>query len=332
MIQCDTISEKMDVVDDDRSVGDSISVLFKLLAPSIFHSSRASYALAKLKPLVPRAPTFNLPALDPPLHITAIAPETHLSVTYAHRITVKSRPTERPNMATFMDLPKDVRERIYRLHLVRDKPITNSEHHKIVKHRKKFTWGWRATPEKAMPPLLSVSSKIEKEAAPIYYGENHFDLGDIGPLHQDCKILTITWRRHLKFVRKITCTWAKFLDNWGGYGMIGENWKRLSKLKGLEELNIRVDEADLLKFMAVGREVRQRGVHVMSPTPQQQLAILRFPGIAGLLSIQQVKNVKFIERVDENGKKYGGPIAGGALETHILPRLNTSAIKPNKRL
>ncbi|KAF2171831.1 hypothetical protein M409DRAFT_18065 [Zasmidium cellare ATCC 36951] len=240
-------------------------------------------------------------------------------------------------MATFLDLPKELRERIYRLHLVYDEPITNKKHHRIVKHNSRRR---RAKRKHSMPPICTVSPKIEKEAASIYYGENHFDIGHIGDVHRECKFFDCTPLRHLKHLRSVTCTWANTVpDTWygpgryGGYGQVGENWRRLSNLKSLVELNIRVDEADIIKSMSIGRGVRQQS-HVKEEvlTPQQSLAIFRFPSIAGLLSISGVENANFIQLENDMGEKYGGPFAGGPLETHILPRLRASQLQPKRFL
>ncbi|KAK4502968.1 hypothetical protein PRZ48_006395 [Zasmidium cellare] len=240
-------------------------------------------------------------------------------------------------MATFLDLPKHLREKIYRLHLVYDEPITNKQHHKIVKHNSRRR---RAKKKSSMPPICTISPKIEKEAAPIYYGENHFDLGHMGEVNLECKFFNVTPRRHLKYLRSVTCTWDTTgfysyygFDRYGGYGMVTSNWRRLSTLKSLVELNIRVDEASIIKSMSISRGVRQQAnVKEEVLTPQQSLAIFRFPGVAGLLSISGVENVNFIQLENDKGEKSGGLIAGGPLETHILPRLRTSNLPPKRFL
>lgn len=238
-------------------------------------------------------------------------------------------------MATFMDLPRDVREKIYRLHLVYEEPITNDKHHTIVRHN-----SWKR-PKNCTPALFEVTTKIEKEAAPIYYGENHFDLGEVYHFDSICKFFKITPRRHLKFLRSITCTWAptsgpwtyRTVSDYGGHGFVRGNFQRLSTLKNLVELNIRVDEADIIKNMRIGRATRQHH-HLRDSedlTPQESLAIFRFPSVSGLLSISGIPNVKFIEREKEpGGEKYGGMIPGGPLETHILPRLKGSQLPPKR--
>jgi hypothetical protein len=101
---------------------------------------------------------------------------------------------------------------------------------------------------------------------------------------------------------------------------VRETFISLGKMKKLEELDIRVDEAEMIRHIPVKREVRQRPYRD-SLTDQQNLAILRFPGFTGLLTLSGVKHVNFIKLVDSKGIHTGGMIPGGALETHILPRL-----------
>lgn len=79
---------------------------------------------------------------------------------------------------TFFDLPKDIRERIYRLHLVHDEPLTLAKHEAAATHKEKKKnykaqqYHWYLTKKnRRMPPLLAVSKKVEKETAKIYYGE-----------------------------------------------------------------------------------------------------------------------------------------------------------------
>lgn len=123
------------------------------------------------------------------------------------------------------------------------------------------------------------------------------------------------------------------MSDYGGYGSVGKNWQRLSTLKNLVELNIRVDEADIINNMKVGRGTRQypHPSNNRDLTPQESLAIFRFPSVTGLLSISGIQEVKFIAMENESDhEKYGGPVPGGPLETHILPRLKTSQLPPRR--
>lgn len=220
-------------------------------------------------------------------------------------------------MVDFFDLPRSIRDKIYRLHLVKtDGSITLQEHEKMI--------GNPAAIKKSMPPIMKVSKVAEKEAAPIYFGENRFDLADVDLLWSFSSSI---WLRHLKLVRAITCAWVGDVHRWrglrvyGGWGTTRESFIRLSKMKGLESLYIRVDETEMLRSMSIDRETRQRPFDSDNITPQENLAIFRFPAITGLLAITKVKDVQFLKMIDQKGEESGGPLPDGPILTQILPRL-----------
>ncbi|KAK5724021.1 hypothetical protein LTR17_013683 [Elasticomyces elasticus] len=211
-------------------------------------------------------------------------------------------------MPDFNDLPKAVRQKIYALHLTFDKPVTSSKHNKVVKFHHSKCWG----PDKQkyfLPPLLTLSPQIEKEAAPYYYANNHFDMDG------SSSFMYYTSPLHLKMVRKATVLW----DRTGA----GYMFKSLNRLKGLKELRIRVDELELLRNeLNKGKGRRARRSVLVDPSPQQQLAILNAPGMSGLMSVHKVRHVEFIKKLKPNtGAEYGGPIPGGVLQTQIAPKL-----------
>lgn len=219
-------------------------------------------------------------------------------------------------MPTFWDLPKDVRDIIYRQHLVYDKPVTIEMHREAIGCEDRFYQR-----DRFMPPIFHLSKKAEREAIPFYYETNVFDIEHM----QLWPFNNITWPRHWNRVRKVQCTWDES-DCWGRYGHVRAVFISLSKMKKLEELNIQIDESKMVEQMRVTREVRQRP-YIKSLTNQQNLAILRFPGITGLLTLSRIKHVNFTKLIDMNGVESGGMIAGGALEAHVLPRL-----KPKPKL
>lgn len=208
-------------------------------------------------------------------------------------------------MANFNDLPKPVRERIYALHLEHDGLVTAGQHSDHIQR------DFRDHLHRAMPPLLRLSRKTEKEAAPFYYANNHF------VFNSPCGFSTMaynTWPRHLSLVRKVTCTW----DESARYATEGFN--QIPRYKGLEQLYIRVDEMAMLKKMLWRYNAHQRA-GFGDPTPQQQLAILRYPGMLGLLRLSDIPQAQFVKKVDRNGEEYGGPIPGGVLETQVATKI-----------
>ncbi|TKA70508.1 hypothetical protein B0A55_07280 [Friedmanniomyces simplex] len=167
-----------------------------------------------------------------------------------------------------------------------------------------------------MPPILTLSENIEKEAAPYYYGQNEFLTG--GRLQS---VTHITHPRHLKLIRRVIITWT---DTYAT-----ENFMSLRRLKALANLRIRVDEKALLKRelgRGKGDQADQR-FGLDDPTPQQQLAIMQAPGIAGLRTLSKIGHVEFVKMVKRRGEEFGGPIPGGVLETQIVPKLMGRKLK-----
>lgn len=205
-------------------------------------------------------------------------------------------------MANFWDLPKDVRKKIYRLHLVREDPVTLEEHADATDF-----CDYSTSSHRRMPHICFVSHKAEKEATPVYYGENHFDLASAA-----ASFGWQTYTRHMRLIRRLTCTWPKINAH--------DAFLAVARMKRLEELCIRVDEVSMVEDRLKDRHFRQDW-KCSDPTPQQQLAILRHPGMTGLLTIQGVPHVEFIKSHNWRGDEVGGPIPGGILETQIKPKL-----------
>ena len=210
-------------------------------------------------------------------------------------------------MTDFNDLPKAIRERIYALHLIQDEPITSEQHRKLIKHN----YDYRNYRQRFMPPLLTLSHKIEKEAAPFYYAMNHFVFTEA---HETWSMGSDTWPRHLRLITKVTFTWSVY----GAYAT--EAFNNLARMKGLQELYIRVDEKEMLKRMLLRRSSHQR-FGWKDPTLQQQMTILQFPGMVGLFRLLGIRHVRFIKELDGRGGEVGGPIPGGVLETEVARKV-----------
>ena len=216
-------------------------------------------------------------------------------------------------MASFASLPKYLRERIYALHLTLDEPIHHFE--------PGYPYGSSSVVRK-MPPLLTLSPKMEAEAAPFYYAHNHFCFHQPTDIHAFSRK---TWPRHLHLITKVTVHWHEG----DGYSTLG--FSDLARFKSLSELYIHVDERAMIKKMMNRGRVMTRFVSD-EPTPQQQLAVLQYPGMAGLLKVSGVRHVQFKKHVirgSENDKT--GPIPGGILETEVARRLTSTVITSSKK-
>lgn len=225
-------------------------------------------------------------------------------------------------MPDFWSLPRHVREKIYRFRLVEDKPIDDVKHEKLTR-----TCRPRSDRHsmKRMPAICLVSDRAEREAAPIFYGENHFVFGRLktGRHSSIFSFTAQTWTRHLRLVRRVTCQWPTPYAWWyagSGNGMAGEVFTEIARFKNLQELNVRLEEEAMIWRMLVSR----RSVQTIPQRPltlQDGVALLRHPGMNALLKISGVTEVNFLKALDDSGTEVGGPISGGYLETVIRPRL-----------
>ncbi|KAK3675885.1 hypothetical protein LTR78_004077 [Recurvomyces mirabilis] len=217
-------------------------------------------------------------------------------------------------MPTFLDLPKAVRKRIYRLHLLQDDPITGSDHRRLSYGGTGHYWY-----QSVFPALLHVNDDIEEEAGPIYFSENVFASTNASSVYQ---LLLLIAPQYQKLIRKFVITWDQ--NSTGA----GYDFKNLRKLKCLGELTIRVDEKAMVQKLLRSRRLHQRFAwEGGDPTAQQCLAILQFPGIAALLRLGPYPKVDFIERNKfGDSADRGGPIPGGVLETQVAPKLMGQAV------
>lgn len=145
------------------------------------------------------------------------------------------------DMANFWNMPKPLREKIYRLHLVQEHPVTFA-------HFRDACGGFAEDPPwprrhtRTMPRLLKLCKRTEREAAPIYFGDNTFLVNDTSLIWQWKERL---WPRHMKLVRQLN------LDNWDDPHMYGSGHshrlKELGPLKDLDRLTVKVDELTSLK-------------------------------------------------------------------------------------
>ncbi|KAI7362321.1 hypothetical protein KC354_g7383 [Hortaea werneckii] len=207
-------------------------------------------------------------------------------------------------MANFNSLPKAIRERIYELHLTQEEPISLERYRYLVQDDLYTRDGRR------MPALLQVSRKIEKEAAPFFYAKNDFEFGFLAGITY---FAALSWPRHRHLIRRLTVTWR-----WRDFGA-SECFRSLASMRNLDELFIRVDEEEMLLKMLNKSNFHHTLVFDPRSTPQENLAMLRHPGLVGLLKLR-VPKVRFIELADD-GDMRGGPIPGGVLETIIAPKV-----------
>ena len=221
-------------------------------------------------------------------------------------------------MANFMDLPKAVREKIYRLHLIADEqPITFEAHIKTCGYPGWVLGGpWSSSPrlneqeKRKMPPLLHVNRKIEKEASLIYFGENTFALS--GP--EDIVIWKrFAWPRHLRHISKVVLLRWTRLKLKGADDAFANLWKFLK----IECLTVVIDEEQKVRGIVEHHPVIRCGGR-SGIGPQIGLQLLHLNGIDGFRGLRNVQKLKFVKSAsafDSDGPEDIGSVLGGVLES-----------------
>ena len=216
-------------------------------------------------------------------------------------------------MANFWDLPKPVRERIYRLHLVQDGPIDLDTFEASCGEHLKPTWSDDRSARRGMPQLMQVCKRTERETAGIYFSENTFIWKR--PI-EAWSWKTRIWPRHLNLIRKVIIdNWAEPQEYGGGYN---EPFRLLRYFRGLEALVLKVDEMTALEK----RLLHHPTINWHSSlgcSPQIQLQSLHFSGIQGLRTLRNIPQVEFPPMTEEGRKRHGdsGAIEGGVLDTLV---------------
>jgi hypothetical protein len=216
------------------------------------------------------------------------------------------------SMANFWDLPKHVRERIYRLHLVKESPIDIEDFMASCEDDLGPYWNTKRA-HRGMPKLLHVSKRTEREAAGIYFRENTFAWSTPWDSHQWKFRL---WPRHIVLIRKI------IIDGWVHPERFGKGYnadfRLLKSLKGLEELTLKVDERKALEE-GLAHHPTIKWHSSLGCSPQLQLQVLHFCGVYGLRSLTNIPRLDFQPLTKEGRELHGdsGAIPGGVLDTLV---------------
>lgn len=213
-------------------------------------------------------------------------------------------------MANFMDLPKAVREKIYRLHLLDEPQPIPLCYYKQACGRSAFATAYDKKNPRMMPQLLQVSRKIEREASPIYFGENAFMFIEPEDFYHWKRA---TWLRHRNQMTKIV------LVGWGANSTPAANkaFEQLGKLPKLDSLAVKIDEKkELLSLLRFDPIIRCGGRLPIGP--HINLQILRLPGMQGFRSLKNVRDLRFIKNelvMDSEDPNDFGSLPGGVLES-----------------
>lgn len=216
-------------------------------------------------------------------------------------------------MTNFWNLPRSVRERIYRLDLVHEASLELDVY--ISMCGKVHTH-----PPRTMPCLMQVSRRLELEALGIFLGENSFVMS-----LRDMSIWKY-WmpRRHYNQIRSVV------VKDWWSFGnMCDESFRMLGSMRSLESLSVRVDEQEALRsyLESTAKLFDIKWHNSLGYGPQVQLNVLRFEGIRGLRSLRGLRHVEFLPvdpEAEEEVPGDFGPIPGGLLDTVIKKEMMAS--------
>jgi len=243
-------------------------------------------------------------------------------------------------MANFWNLPKTVREKIYRFHLIQNDSITIEDFEKSCGFTQPVDGVRRLTVQpgskrkryetKLMPNLLQADRKIEREASQIYFSENSFTLPS--PKESSTWVRRL-WRRHLNLIQSLVVeSWCGVPSRCGFRPFpynprYDADFGKIGGLKSLRDLTLHVDEKYVLNAI-LHASLAIEWHSSLGYGPQVNIKLLNFSGMTSLRSIRGLRSLKVIQ-VDPSDthipKQLQGSINGGFLETTVrreamLPR------------
>lgn len=182
-------------------------------------------------------------------------------------------------MTGFLDLPRRLRERIYREVLVR-KGTTS-----LVDFRNDCNA--RSKKGHSAPALVLVSPKIDREAAPFYFGGNHFRFETIRELEEFLRDIT---PRHVHLMSRVTILFGS-VDYASKEQSTLERITSMAKARGITVI---VNERDI-----AGGELRYNKAiqwhPVVQVSPQLRLHALRTFGTRALQRLAETPSVELRE-------------------------------------
>lgn len=216
-------------------------------------------------------------------------------------------------MTTFWDLPRSVRERIYRLNLVQETPLVFDEFMKMCGNKDTF-------PLTTMPCLMQADRKLELEAVDIFYRENTFQMN---VNKSPWRWINLMSRPHIDRIRTIVVTdWDRFVAPADRF------FSAIGHFKGLESLSVQFNEQQALRsyLQSTAKHAGMKWHISLGHGPQLQLQMLHFTGIRGLRSIRGLRHVEFVPRNREAREEIVGdfgPIHDGFLNAIVKKEMMT---------
>jgi hypothetical protein len=232
-------------------------------------------------------------------------------------------------MPTFWDLPRDVRDRIYRFNLVQEAAIDVDGFKAACSGLEDVSRACYRSSTRGKPHLFHFGTRAEREAASIFFGENTFFLEAPQKLYLWKSMI---WPRHFKLIRKVRVSGWDFPHLYGtGYN---ELFRILGTLKSLNELTLEIDEQESLEKL-LKKHATIKWHESLGLSPQLHLQALNLIGVQGLLSLRNVRLINFLLSTpivsgsatenDRHGDR--GDIVGGFLDTTLRRQIATPANK-----
>lgn len=190
-------------------------------------------------------------------------------------------------MANFWDLPKMVREKIYRLHLIldfkndlysNDISVDIFETHCGLTHTRRN--------EKTMPVLLQADSRIEKEAACVYFGENRSAFRNTD-LDRWFKIL---FKRHVDQIRMVSLHFEHKIRPKEALAT-EKAFRKLATMQNLCNVRLEVSEQWMIEDLLKHDKLTMQWHSSLGYGPQVQLQILRINGMSELREMRGLQTV-----------------------------------------
>jgi hypothetical protein len=227
-------------------------------------------------------------------------------------------------MPTFWDLPRNVRDKIYRFSLVQEGVIDPDDFKKACGI--KSDWWLR---ERGMPFLLQLCERTEQEAAEIFFGENTF-FARITETHVWHGMI---YPRHFKLIRKFSVGGWDWPETYGpGYT---SGFRMLRSFKSLDTVTVTINEQESLEDLLSHRSTI-KWHKSLGLSPQLHLKVLNFNGIPGLRSLRNIYRINFKSKslrqrtATGDGDEFErGDIVGGFLDTTLRQEI-AGPIKPKK--
>lgn len=184
-------------------------------------------------------------------------------------------------MPTFWDLPKPVRNKIYRLHLVHHDPLDLDAFKALCNTLENGA-------QRRMPAVFAVCVKIDREASHIFFGENVFTVSDASRITE---WRSHFWTRHANQIRVL------ILRNWDLRGAeqpdFDRGYRQIAALKNLTSLTVHIDEEAVLEKVLDYRP----GITWLPGVgfgPQIHLHLQGLPGMKGFRTIRGLQRVQFL--------------------------------------